>query len=65
MVEVKNCPSLEQIYHYMSDIDDDYKRCVQTAVYEKVKARATEMNLAVESEEVFPDKSILMTLRIQ
>lgn len=65
MVEIKNSPSLEQVYRYMSDIDDDYKRCVQTAVYEKVKARAAEKNLVVESEEVLPDKTILMTLRVQ
>lgn len=65
MVEVKNSPSLEQVYRYMSDIDDDYKRCVQTAVYEKVKARAADKNLVVEAEEVLPDKTILMTLRVQ
>lgn len=64
MVEVKNSPSLEQVYRYMSDIDDDYKRCVQTAVYEKLKARAAEKNLVVESEDVLPDKTILMTLRV-
>jgi len=64
-VEVKNSPSLEQVYRYMSDIDEDYKRCVQTAVYEKIKARAAEKNLVVEAEEVLPDKTILMTLRIQ
>jgi len=64
MVEVKNSPSLEQVYRYMSDIDDDYKRCVQTAVYEKVKARAAERDMEIESEEVLPDKTILITLRV-
>lgn len=64
MVEVKNSPSLEQVYRYMSDIDDDYKRCVQTAVYEKVKARAAEKDMVIEGEEVLPDKTILMTLRV-
>lgn len=64
MVEVKNGPSLEQVYEYMADIDDDYKRCVQTAVYEKVKARAAERDMTVESEEVLADKTILMTLRV-
>ena len=64
MVGVKNGPNLEQIYHYMADIDDDYKRCVQTAVYEKVKARAAERDMTIESEEVLPDKTILITLRV-
>lgn len=65
LVEVKNSPTLEQVYRYMSDIDDDYKRCVQTAVYEKVKTRAADRNLIVEGEEVLPDKTIVMTLRVQ
>lgn len=64
MVEVKNGPNLEQVYQYMADIDDDYKRCVQTAVYEKVKSRATERDMTIESEEVLPDKTILLTLRV-
>ncbi len=64
MVEVENGPSLEQVYQYMADIDDDYKRCVQTAVYEKVKARAAERDMLIESEEVLPDKTILITLRV-
>ena len=63
-VEVRGAPNLEQVYLYMSDIDDDYKRCVQTAVYEKVKTRAAEKNLVLETEEVLPDKTIVMTLRI-
>ncbi len=54
----------DQVYRYMSEIDDDYKRCVQTAVYEKVKARAAEKNMVVENEEVLPDRTILMTLRV-
>jgi hypothetical protein len=64
LVEIKNSPQLEEVYRYLSDIDDDYKRCVQTAVYEKVMARAVERNLMVESEEVLADKTILVTLRV-
>lgn len=64
LVTIKNSPSLEQVYRYMSDIDDDYKRCVQTAVYEKIKSRATGENMIVETEEVLPDKTILITLRL-
>jgi hypothetical protein len=64
MVDVKDGPNLEQVYQYMADIDDDYKRCVQTVVYEKVKARAAERDMIIESEEVLPDKTILMTLRV-
>lgn len=63
-VEVKNGPAREQIYHYLSGIDEDYKRCVQTVVYEKLKQRAVERNMIVESEEVLQDKTILVTLQV-
>ncbi|MDR0578429.1 MAG: hypothetical protein LBI87_13090 [Candidatus Accumulibacter sp.] len=64
-VEVKNAPNLEQVYQYLSGVDEDYKRCVQTAVYEKVKARAAEKGMVVEDDEVLPDKTIVMTLRLK
>ena len=63
-VEITNSPQLEEVYRYLSDIDDDYKRCVQTVVYEKLLARAAERNLMVESEEILADKTILVTLRV-
>jgi hypothetical protein len=64
-VEISNAPNLEEIYRYLSDIDEDYKRCVQTAVYEKVKTRADSQGLMLESEEVLEDKTILLTLRVR
>jgi hypothetical protein len=64
-VEIRDAPNLEQIYRYLADIDEDYKHCVQNAVYEKVKARAESRGLMMESEEVLEDKTILMTLRIR
>jgi hypothetical protein len=64
-VEIKNAPSLQDIYMYISDVDDEYKRCVQAIVYEKLKQRAAEKNLSVESEEVLEDNSIVITLNIQ
>jgi hypothetical protein len=64
-VEIRNAPSLEQAYRHLSDIDEDYKRCVQTAVYEKVKARAESQGLMLESEEVLEDRTVLLTLRVR
>jgi hypothetical protein len=64
-VEISNAPNLEQIYQHLSDIDEDYKRCVQTAVYEKVKTRADSKGLMLESEEVLEDRTILLTLRVR
>ncbi|GHU33374.1 hypothetical protein AGMMS50256_25180 [Betaproteobacteria bacterium] len=64
-VEIRGAPSLEQAYRHLSNIDEDYRRCVQTAVYEKVKARAESQGLMLESEETLEDKTILLTLRIR
>lgn len=64
-VEFTNTPALEDVYHYLSNIDEDYKRCVQTAVYEKLKSRAQLRNMTIESEEVMEDNSIVITLNVQ
>lgn len=64
VVEVENAPSLAEVYRYMQDLDEDYRRCVQSVVYEKVKARAAASNLELEQEEVLPDNTIVMTLRV-
>lgn len=63
-VEVRNAPNLDLIYQSLNELDEDYRRCVQTSVYEKVKTRATEKNMAIESEEVLADKTIVITLRV-
>lgn len=63
-VEVKNCPDIAKLYHHLSDLDEDYRRCLQTAVYERVKANAQDRGLIIESEEVLEDKTILMTLQV-
>lgn len=44
-------------------IDEAYARRVQAAVYERIKARASEMNLTVESETVNDDHSITVVLQ--
>jgi hypothetical protein len=65
MVEISNGPTLEQVYAYLSGLDQDYRHCVQTAVHEKIKARATRHGMTLESEEVLDDKTIVMTLRVR
>ena len=62
-VTVKGALKAEQAYQYLSDLDDDYKRAVQTSVYKRVKAEAEKNELWIESEEILPDKSISLTLR--
>lgn len=63
-VEITNSPDLQDLYDYLSELDDDYKKCIQTAAYEKIKARAAARNLTVESEEILADKTVLLTLNI-
>ncbi|WP_043930620.1 hypothetical protein [Bacillus sp. EB01] len=64
-VEIKSNPNMHEMYAYLSDIDEEYKRCLQSVVYEKLKQRAAEKNLSIESEEVLEDNSIVITLNIQ
>lgn len=62
-VTIKGAVKAEQAFQYLSDLDDDYRRAVQTSVYRRVKSEAESRDLQIESEEVLPDKSILITLR--
>ena len=63
-VTIKGAVKAEQAFQYLSDLDDDYRKAVQTSVYQRVKSEAEERDMLIESEEVLPDKSILLTLRL-
>lgn len=62
-VTIKGALKAEQAYSYLSDLDEDYKRAVQTDVYKRVISEAENNDLWIESEEILPDKSISLTLR--
>ncbi|WP_338552776.1 hypothetical protein [Paenibacillus sp. KS-LC4] len=64
-VEIQNAPDLKKIYEYLSDVDEDYKRCVQDMVYQKLMQRAAEKKMSVESEQVLEDNSIVITLNVE
>lgn len=64
-VEVRNAPDLRKVFEQLSDIDEDYKRCLQSMVYEKLKGRIQDKNMAIESEEVLEDNSIVLTINIR
>ncbi|GAC1464564.1 MAG: hypothetical protein PVSMB7_07770 [Chloroflexota bacterium] len=63
-VEVDASPDLPHIYQQLAALDDDYKRSVQAMVYDKLKRRIHEKNMAIESEQVMEDNSILLTLTV-
>ena len=63
-VAVQGGERVEHAFQYLSDLDADYRKAVQTSVYQRVKAEAESRDLLIESEEIMPDKSILLTLRI-
>jgi len=64
-VEVTNAPDLRRVYEYLSTVDDEYKRCVQAMVVEKLKERAADREMTVESEQVLEDNSVLLTLNVR
>ena len=61
---VDRCPTMEDAYTYLDDIESDYRRCAQEAVYSKVTQKAASLNMTVEAEEVLKDKTIVLTLRV-
>ncbi|MDR1708882.1 MAG: hypothetical protein LBS70_04095, partial [Candidatus Accumulibacter sp.] len=63
-VEISGAPSAGEIRRHLENLDEDYRRCVQAAVYEKIKARSESQGLTLESEEILEDKTILITLRV-
>lgn len=63
-VEIHNTPDLGKVYQYLSDVDEDYKRCLQSMIYERLKQRVTEKNMLIEHEEVLEDNSIVITINI-
>lgn len=64
-VEVHNPPDMRKIFEYLTHLDDDYKRCLQSIVYEKLKERVAERNMTIESEEILEDNSIVLTINVR
>lgn len=56
--------SQQQAQAVLEQLDTEYTRLVQERVYETVVARAKEQGLALESERVDEDNSIVLTLRL-
>ena len=50
---------------FLQELDDEYARLVQEAVYMRLMERASSQGMAVESERVEADNSIVVTLRVQ
>ncbi len=63
-VEIKGAQDMAAIFTQLFSVDEDYKRYVQSSTYEKLKKRAVEKNLTIESEEVLEDNSIVLTLLV-
>ncbi len=49
----------------LEQLDAEYTRLVQERVYEQVVERAQQQGLALESERVEEDNSIVLTLRVE
>jgi len=64
-VEVHNPPDMRKVFEYLGQLDDDYRRCLQEAVYNRLKTRVAERNMTIESEEVLDDNSIVLTINVR
>lgn len=57
--------SAQQAEQFLTDVYEQYTLQVQQQVYQNLLARAADRGLALESEQVQPDGSIVLTLAIQ
>ncbi len=55
----------EQARAVLGSLDSEYTRLVQERVYQQVVERAQQQGLALESERVEDDNSIVLTLRVE
>jgi len=55
----------EQAREALGELDAEYTRLVQERVYQQVIERAQDQGLALESERVEQDNSIVLTLRVE
>jgi len=62
---VQNAINADPVFQHLSTLEDDYRRCVQAATYQQIKASIADKNMTLESEDVLEDNSIVLTLNIQ
>ncbi len=64
-LEVRNVTDMRQLYSNLDNINDCYNRNVQSQTYKRLKSNIEEHGLTVESEDVYDDNSIVITLSIE
>ena len=63
-VEVESSVNRQALLQELVMLDEEYRRCVQAETYQHLKAKIGDRGLAIESEEVLEDNSIVLTLII-
>lgn len=61
-VEIKSYGSLNLVYPHLSNIDEEYKRNVQSNTYKNVVKKLKEKQVNIENEEILDDNSIVLTI---
>lgn len=63
-VEIEYNKKLDLAYFHLNNLDEEYKRNVQSAVYKEVISKINAKSLSIENEEVLDDNSIVLTISI-
>ncbi|WP_010277543.1 hypothetical protein [Paenibacillus senegalensis] len=58
-------PRLEEVFRYLSDLDEHYKKVLQAMIYGLLKKRSTNRQITLEQEEVLDDHSIVIALNVE
>ena len=64
MLSARNIRSMDRITDSLREFEEEYGRNVQAYTYNKIMRSLEEHGLALQSEEVSDDDSILLTLRL-
>jgi hypothetical protein len=64
-VQVLNAPSIQGVFQYLSELEDDYRERVQAATYTVLRQRIVDTNLRLETEEILEDNTIVLTLSVK
>lgn len=59
------CKEQDGLQEFVGNISSEYTTNAQEVSYNKIKARLEEQNLTIESEEVFEDNSIVLTVNLE
>lgn len=64
-VQIETAGNVKEMFNHLLLLDKDYGHNVQASTYTNLKDNLDERGLSIESEEVLPDGTMLLTVNIE